>query len=34
MALPTLMLVVARRWPHLLSRRNESEPVDDSSGEP
>lgn len=33
-ALPTLLLVVARQWPHLLTGRRERGPADDSSGEP
>lgn len=34
MALPTLLLIIARRWPHLLTGRDESKLADDSAGEP
>ncbi|MFM6931850.1 MAG: hypothetical protein ACKOUT_06360 [Novosphingobium sp.] len=34
MVLPTLLLVIARRWPHLLTGRAGSPPRDDSAGEP
>lgn len=33
MALPTLVMIVARRWPHLLTGRRARDPVDDSAGE-
>lgn len=33
MALPTLMLVVARCWPHLLTGKAAPAPADDSAGE-
>lgn len=33
MVLPTLVLIVARRWPHLLTGRHPGEQADDSSGE-
>ncbi len=33
MALPTLLMIVARRWPHLLTGRPERTPADDSAGE-
>jgi diacylglycerol kinase len=33
MVLPTLVLIVARRWPHLLTGQRGRDPVDDSAGE-